>query len=142
MGGYESDRVVELAHSPLHAIIKDSCNIQHILYSPHTMVKNNVLSPILVYIAPNVVQLSNNVIEVSIDLPFETTVSPVFIISLVLSANNISYSCSEKKGMSHYAFNIPLSLVGSYNVTVTYSVQFGSSTIDTSDATRIEGKCI
>ena len=106
----------------------------------------NILSSTLVassFPAPNVVQLNNSHIEVSIDLPFTTTISPQFTvtISLVSPDNNTSHTYSGDKGESHYVFNVPLSQVGTYNVTVTYNIQFGNYTTDTSLSKVTEGKC-
>ena len=82
--------------------------------------------------APNVVQLNNSHIEVSIDLPFTTTISPQFAISLVSSDHNTSHNYSGDKGESHYIFNVPSPQVGTYTVTVTYYIQFGNHVTDTS----------
>ena len=92
--------------------------------------------------APNVEQLSNSDIEVSIDLPFITTIFPLFTISLVLPDINLFYTDSGDKGVSSYAFNVPLSQVGIHNVSVTYYVYFGSYTTTMSNATVIEGNII
>ena len=104
----------------------------------------NILSSTLVassFPAPNVVQLNNSHIKISVDLPFTTTISPQFTISLVLPDSNTLHTYSKDKGKSHYVFNVSLPQVGTYTVTVTYNIQFGNYTTDTSLSNIIEGKC-
>ena len=90
--------------------------------------------------APNVVQLNNSHIEVSIDLPFTTTISSQFTISLVSPDNNTSHTYNGDKGESHYVFNVQLPQVGTYNVIVTYYIWFGNQVTDISLPNIIEGK--
>ena len=117
------------------------------MYVPHiiniTIIPWISLSSTLVassFPAPNVVQLSDSDIEVSLDLPFTTTISPQFTISLVSPDNSISHTYSGDKGVSHYAFNVPLPQVGTYNVIVTYYIQYGSYITPTSESAVIESK--
>ena len=110
----------------------------------HTIHTMDILSSTLVassFPAPNVVQLNNSHIEVSIDLLFTTTISPQFTISLVSPDSNTSHTYSKDKGESHYVFNLPLPQVGTCTITVAYNIQFGSYTTDTSLPNIIVGKC-
>ena len=112
------------------------------MYISVVVVTDGSLSIASSFPAPNVVQLNKSHIEVSIDLPFTTTISPQFTISLVSPDNNTSHNYSGDKGESHYVFNVPLPQVGTYNVAVTYYIQFGSYTTDTSLPNITEGKYI